>query len=41
LVATLAGEPLYRRHGFTETQRTRVALANGESLPVVHMAKPI
>ena len=41
LVATLAGEPLYRRHGFTETQRTRVALANGEFLPVVHMAKSI
>jgi N-acetylglutamate synthase-like GNAT family acetyltransferase len=41
LVATLAGEPLYRRHGFTETQRTGVALANGEFLQVVHMAKPI
>jgi GNAT superfamily N-acetyltransferase len=41
LVATLAGEPLYRWHGFTETQRTRVALANGEFLLVVHMAKPI
>ncbi len=39
LVATLSGEPLYRRHGFTETQRTEVPLGNGELLPVVHMAK--
>ncbi len=40
LVATLAGEPLYRRHGYRETLRTTVALANGECLPVTHMAKP-
>lgn len=39
LVATLAGEPLYRHHGFTETRRTEVPLANGEFLPVMHMAK--
>lgn len=40
LVATLAGEPLYRRHGYREMRRTTVALPNGESLPVVQMAKP-
>lgn len=40
LVATLAGEPLYAKHGFTALERYAVALPNGENLPVVRMVKP-
>lgn len=40
LVATLAGEPLYAKHGFVASERFEVALPNGASLPVVRMVKP-
>ena len=40
LVATLAGEPLYRVHGFAAVERYDVPLPNGASLPVVRMTKP-
>lgn len=40
LVATLAGEPLYAKHGFAVTERYEVSLPNGEALPVVRMIKP-
>jgi len=41
LVATLPGEPLYARHGFTASERYAVPLGNGETLPVVRMHKAI
>jgi GNAT superfamily N-acetyltransferase len=37
--ATLTGIPLYRRHGYVEQERIDLPLANGESLPIVKMAK--
>lgn len=37
--ATLTGIPLYRRHGYLEQERVELPLANGESLPIVHMTK--
>jgi GNAT superfamily N-acetyltransferase len=37
--ATLTGVPLYRRHGYTEIERIEQPLKNGESLPIVRMAK--
>jgi GNAT superfamily N-acetyltransferase len=37
--ATLTGIPLYRRHGYVEQERLELPLANGESLPIVHMTK--
>lgn len=40
LVATLAGEPLYAKHGYSATKRYEVSLPNGEALPVVKMVKP-
>ena len=40
LVATLAGEPLYAKHGFSALERYAVSLPNGEVLPVVRMIKP-
>lgn len=39
LTATLAGEPLYARHGFVATRRYEVELPNGEKLPLVLMRK--
>lgn len=39
LVATLTGEKLYLRHGFTSVERYDVPLRNGSSLPVVKMLK--
>jgi GNAT superfamily N-acetyltransferase len=39
--ATLTGIPLYRRHGYLEGERVDLPLANGESLPIVKMAKSI
>ncbi|MBL7979386.1 MAG: GNAT family N-acetyltransferase [Bacteroidetes Order II. Incertae sedis bacterium] len=39
LGATLAGVPLYARHGYHETNNIRVPLPNGEKLPVVLMEK--
>ena len=37
--ATLTGIPLYRHHGYVEHERIDLPLANGESLPIVKMAK--
>lgn len=37
--ATLTGVPLYRRHGYVEIERIEQPLQNGESLPIVRMAK--
>lgn len=41
LVATLTGEPLYRRHGFEAVRRYATPLANGHELPMVEMRKPL
>jgi hypothetical protein len=41
LVATLAGEPLYAAFAFCAVERYDVALANGLSLPLVRIAKPL
>jgi GNAT superfamily N-acetyltransferase len=41
LVATLAGEPLYAALAFRAVERYDIASANGLSLPVVRMAKPL
>ncbi len=39
LVATLAGEPLYKACGYLEIERYEVAMSGGLTLPVVRMAK--
>jgi predicted N-acetyltransferase YhbS len=39
LVATLPGEPLYAALGYQVTKRFEVPMADGETLPVAHMAK--
>lgn len=39
LVATLAGEPLYKACGYSEIERYEVAMSGGLALPVVRMAK--
>lgn len=39
LTATLAGEPLYARHGFEALRRFDFALPGGEGLPLVLMEK--
>jgi GNAT superfamily N-acetyltransferase len=39
LVATLAGEPLYKACGYLEVERYEVAMSGGLTLPVVRMAK--
>ncbi|MBL8216707.1 MAG: GNAT family N-acetyltransferase [Bryobacterales bacterium] len=39
LGATLTGVPLYERHGYREIERLDVALGNGETLPIIRMAK--
>jgi len=41
LAATLVGVPLYRAHGFESVEQIDVPLANGQTLPVVRMAKRI
>lgn len=41
LVATLAGEPLYASQGYTVVSRYDSPMADGVSLPVVHMAKSL
>ena len=41
MVATLAGEPFYQRHGYIVDERYEVPLLNGLSLPVVRMSKTI
>lgn len=37
--ATLSGVPLYRARGYVAVENLAVPLANGESLPIVHMEK--
>lgn len=39
--ATLTGVPFYRVKGYIELEHLTVALANGESLPIVRMAKKV
>jgi GNAT superfamily N-acetyltransferase len=39
IVATLTGEALYQRFGYTAVERYEVPLANGCRLPVVRMTK--
>lgn len=39
IVATLAGEPLYARFGYTVHERFELALPNAQFLPVVRMAR--
>jgi GNAT superfamily N-acetyltransferase len=41
LMATLPGEPLYRALGFTPVERVTASLPDGETLPVVRMARPL
>lgn len=41
LVATLAGEPLYRVCGYEEAERYEVSMSGGLTLPVVRMTKCI
>lgn len=37
--STLTGVPLYRARGYVEIERIEIPLADGESLPIVHMKK--
>jgi GNAT superfamily N-acetyltransferase len=37
--ATLTGVPMYRARGYVELEHLEVPLANGETLPIVRMAK--
>jgi GNAT superfamily N-acetyltransferase len=39
--ATLTGVPFYRARGYTDLEHLTVPLGNGESLPIVRMAKEI
>jgi GNAT superfamily N-acetyltransferase len=39
--ATLSGIPFYRAKGYIELERQEVPLANGETLPIVRMAKEV
>jgi GNAT superfamily N-acetyltransferase len=39
--ATLSGVPLYKARGYVAVKDLSVPLANGESLPIVHMEKTI
>jgi N-acetylglutamate synthase-like GNAT family acetyltransferase len=41
LVATLAGEPLYKAHGFYDIEHFKISLPNGTYLPVIRMLKHI
>lgn len=41
LVATLAGEPLYKACGYSEIERYEVAMSGGLTLPVLRMAKSV
>lgn len=41
LVATLAGEPLYSRSGYTIVERYDIPLPGGLSLPVVRMSRKL
>jgi GNAT superfamily N-acetyltransferase len=39
--ATLSGIPFYRAKGYIELEKQEVPLANGETLPIVRMAKTL
>jgi len=39
--ATLTGVPFYRARGYTDLEHLTVPLGNGESLPIVRMAKKV
>jgi N-acetylglutamate synthase-like GNAT family acetyltransferase len=39
--ATLTGVPMYRARGYVELEHLEVPLANGETLPIVRMAKDV
>ena len=39
--ATLPGEPFYRALGFAQLERAVAPLPDGETLPVVHMTRPL
>ena len=39
--ATLSGVPFYQAKGYKEIERQEAPLGNGETLPIVRMAKPI
>jgi GNAT superfamily N-acetyltransferase len=39
--ATLSGVPLYQARGYVAVENLAVPLANGESLPIVHMEKKV
>jgi len=41
LMATLPGEPLYRALGFVPIARIVTQLPDGETLPVIHMTRPL
>jgi GNAT superfamily N-acetyltransferase len=41
LVATLAGEPFYKTHGFDDVEHLEISLPNRASLPVIRMSKHI
>ncbi len=41
LMATLAGEPLYRAFGFEETGRGMVGMPDGVELAGVEMVRPV
>jgi hypothetical protein len=39
IIATLAGEPLYRKFGYCTLQQIEISLPNQSTLPVVRMFK--
>lgn len=41
LMATLAGEPLYRAFGFRETERRVVPMPDGTAIELLEMERPI
>lgn len=41
MMATLAGEPLYRACGYREIERTAAAPIDGVAVPLVRMGKPL
>ncbi len=41
IVATLAGEPLYLRFGYTVNERFSIPLPNGETMPAARLSKKI
>ena len=41
MMATLAGEPLYRACGYVEIERVAAAPVEGVAVPLVRMGKPL